>query len=80
LGAGISTVKRYASRLSAARCQPMCRCPSPWPKGLTGEYFDDIDFAGTQMTRTDATIDYDWGNFSPPGIGPDISRRWTAIV
>jgi hypothetical protein len=43
----------------------MCRCPSPWPKGLTGEYFDNVDFTGTQMTRTDATIDYDWEFFTP---------------
>jgi hypothetical protein len=50
-------------------------------KGLTGEYFDNIDFTGTQMTRTDATVDYDWGSYSPPGIGPDtFSARWSGRV
>jgi hypothetical protein len=55
--------------------------PDQPPKGLTGEYFDNINFTGTQMTRTDATIDYDWGGFSPPGIGPDtFSARWNGQV
>jgi hypothetical protein len=50
-------------------------------KGVTGEYFDNVDFTGTQMTRTDATIDYDWGSFSPPGIGPNtFSARWSGQV
>jgi hypothetical protein len=33
------------------------------------------------MTRTDSTINYNWGNYSPPGIGPDtFSARWTGQV
>lgn len=50
-------------------------------RGLTGEYFDNINFTGKQMTRIDARVDYEWGAYSPPGIGPDtFSARWTGKV
>ena len=49
--------------------------------GLTGQYFDNRDFTGTTITRTDPTVNYDWTNFSPKGIGPDTwSARWTGQV
>jgi len=49
--------------------------------GLTGEYFDNMDFTGAKMTRTDARVDYEWGAYSPPGIGPDtFSARWSGQV
>src|SRR5919112_1851253 len=50
-------------------------------KGLTGTYFDNIDFTGPELVRTDATINYDWGNFSPSGIDPNtFSSRWIGQV
>jgi beta-glucosidase len=59
--------------------------------GLKGEYFNNEDLRGQPaMTRTDATIDFDWGQQSPTsdavkrgGSTPDIisndnfSIRWT---
>ncbi|WP_297860039.1 NPCBM/NEW2 domain-containing protein [Meiothermus sp.] len=47
--------------------------------GLSGRYYDNIDFTGTSFTRTDATINFNWGTGSPdPRIGPDtFSVRWT---
>ena len=49
--------------------------------GLTGQYFDNIDFTGTTITRTDPTVNYDWTSYSPNGIGPDTwSARWTGRV
>ena len=49
--------------------------------GLTGEYFDNMDFTGTKMTRTDPTVDYDWLSYAPPGIGANtFSARWTGQV
>jgi hypothetical protein len=50
--------------------------------GLTGRYFDNIDFTGTTFTRTDATINFNWGTGSPdPRIGPDtFSARWTGQI
>jgi len=49
--------------------------------GLTGQYFDNRDFTGATITRTDPTVNYDWTNFSPNGIGSDMwSARWTGQV
>jgi hypothetical protein len=49
--------------------------------GLTGQYFDNRDFTGATVTRTDATVNYDWTNYAPRGIGPDTwSARWTGQV
>ena len=54
--------------------------------GLTGQYFDNMDFTGTTITRTDPTVNYDWTNYSPNGL-PESSRdgntwsaRWTGQV
>ncbi len=49
--------------------------------GLTGQYFDNINFTGATITRIDQTVDYDWINYSPNGIGPDTwSARWSGKV
>lgn len=61
--------------------------PTPLPgtgTGLRGEYFDNKDFTALVMTRTDATINFNWGTGTPPGTaltGPDtFSVRWTGKV
>ncbi len=50
--------------------------------GLKGEYYDNIDFTNLKQTRTDATVNFDWGAGSPePSIGVDtFSARWTGLV
>jgi glucose/arabinose dehydrogenase len=50
--------------------------------GLTGAYFDQRDFTGTEVTRTDRVVDFDWGSGAPiGGIGSDtFSVRWTGQV
>src|SRR5581483_2048619 len=50
--------------------------------GLTGQYYDNIDFTNLKVTRTDATVNFDWGTGSPdPSIGVDtFSVRWTGQV
>lgn len=50
--------------------------------GLNGEYYDNIDFTGTKVTRVDPTVNFDWGSGQPhPSIGPDsFSVRWTGLV
>ncbi len=50
--------------------------------GLTAQYFDNIDFTNLKVTRTDATVNFDWGNGSPdPSVGVDtFSARWTGQV
>jgi hypothetical protein len=50
--------------------------------GLKGDYYDNADLTNLVLTRTDATINFDWGTSSPdPSIGPDsFSVRWTGQV
>jgi len=52
------------------------------PGGLDANFYDNMDFTGTRISRTDSTVDFDWGNGSPdPGIGPDtFSARWSGRV
>ncbi len=54
----------------------------PQAAGLTGEYFDDPDFTNRTLTRTDAGVDFDWGEGSPdPSLEADtFSVRWTGQV
>jgi uncharacterized delta-60 repeat protein len=50
--------------------------------GLRGEYFNNMDFTAPAFTRTDSTINFNWGTGSPdPRIQPDtFSVRWTGQV
>lgn len=50
--------------------------------GLKGDYYDNGDLTNLIMTRTDATVNFDWGTGSPdPAIDPDsFSVRWTGEV
>lgn len=47
--------------------------------GLYGEYFDAKDLTQRKISRTDSTINFDWGSGSPhPSIGAGtFSARWT---
>jgi len=50
--------------------------------GLAGQYFNNIDFTGATFTRTDPTIDFDFGSGGPGnGFGADtFSIRWTGFI
>ncbi len=50
--------------------------------GLAVTYFDNKDFTGATVSRTDATVNFNWGTGSPAaGIGADtFSARWTGQV
>jgi parallel beta-helix repeat protein len=50
--------------------------------GLNAVYYDNIDFSGSTVTRTDPTIDFSWENNPPAaGIGNDYySVRWTGQI
>jgi hypothetical protein len=51
----------------------------PW----LGEYFENRTLSGTpDLTRQDATIDFNWGNGSPAQAIPtdDFSARWTSEI
>ena len=53
------------------------------PAGLKGEYFNNTSLtAPVVLTRTDATVNFDWGS-SSPGTGVNtnnFSTRWTGQV
>ncbi len=50
--------------------------------GLLGSYYNNIDFTALTLSRTDATVDFNWGSGSPdPSLGVDtFSVRWTGRV
>lgn len=50
--------------------------------GLYGEYFDNKNLSSRKLTRTDTTVNFDWGGGSPNAlIGADtFSVRWTGWV
>jgi PA14 domain len=50
--------------------------------GLTGTYYQHIDFTGASVTRVDPQIDFSWGMGSPAqGIDPAAySVRWTGSL
>ena len=56
--------------------------PPPTGVGLAATYFNNSNFTGTSVSRTDATIDFDWGTGSPAsGIAPNsFSVRWRGQV
>lgn len=51
-------------------------------QGLLGHYYNDMDFKNLKLTRTDGSIDFDWGTDAPdPAIGVDyFSVRWTGQI
>jgi endoglucanase len=59
--------------------------PPPTPSsgtGLRGDYYNSVTPSGAiTFTRTDATVNFDWGSDPGPGVGSDnFSVRWTGQV
>lgn len=50
--------------------------------GLKGTYFDDQNLSVFKLSRTDPTVDFQWGSGSPdPTIAPDtFSARWIGQI
>jgi glucose/arabinose dehydrogenase len=50
--------------------------------GLAATYYNNMDFTGTTLARTDPTVNFDWAMGSPAAsIGVDtFSARWTGQV
>ncbi len=50
--------------------------------GLSATYFNNANFTGTAVSRTDATVNFTWGSGAPAtGIAADtFSVRWTGLV
>jgi RHS repeat-associated protein len=51
-------------------------------QGLQAEYYNSLDFTSPALTRTDSTVNFDWGGGSPAaGVGVDnFTTRWTGFV
>lgn len=56
--------------------------PGPTGTGLTGAYYNNSNFGAHVVTRTDATVNFNWGTGTPDSrIAPDtFSVRWTGQV
>lgn len=50
--------------------------------GLNAEYYDNMDFTGLKLARTDPIVNFNWGSGSPDAsMGADqFSVRWTGLV
>jgi hypothetical protein len=50
--------------------------------GLKGDYFDNIDFTSPRLTRTDPSINFNWGSGSPDAslASDTFSVRWTGFL
>ena len=51
--------------------------------GLTGSYYDNMDFTTLKTTRIDSSVNFDWGSTPPTGTGLSAgtySVRWTGLV
>ena len=51
-------------------------------QGLTADYYDNANFTSYKLTRTDASVNFDWGTGSPaPSVGAEeFSVRWSGTV
>ena len=67
---------------STADCTGTSVCNNTFCGGLKGEYFGSNNFTNLKLTRTDATVDFDFGVGSPdPSIPTEnFSIRWTGMV
>ncbi|HEY2902858.1 MAG TPA: PA14 domain-containing protein [Polyangia bacterium] len=77
---------------SAAACQTTCAsnadcvapnaCLSGQCGGITGQYFNTVDFGTLVLTRIDPNINFDWMAGSPdPSVKSDLfSVRWTGTL
>lgn len=56
--------------------------PAGTGSGVIATYFDNVNFTGATVTRTDATVNFDWAGGSPASaIAPDtFSARWVGEV
>ena len=50
--------------------------------GLTGQYYDNSDLTNLKLTRTDATVNFNWGSGSPNNViaANTFSVRWQGQV
>ncbi len=92
-GMGGELLAEYAANAAAASAQKeygyrngqllvSATVPLTVGSGLQGQYFDNLNFTDLKVTRSDATVDFDWGGGTPDAaIGVDtFSVRWQGKV
>ncbi len=84
-GVHMITAKAWDNRLGAGLSSPVTITIDPPPLGngvgLSADYYDNIDFTGTVVHRTDPMVNFNWGGAPDPGIGADtFSVRWIGRV
>ncbi|HEX2870286.1 MAG TPA: PA14 domain-containing protein [Polyangiaceae bacterium] len=78
----------WSDGLAATHALPSATAPARYVAkyqpggGLMGQYFDQLDFIGTSLTRIDPQVDFNWGTDSPDAsLGADsFSVRWTGQI
>ena len=77
-----ATITMNANKAVTATFTASGGTPPGEGSGLTGEYYDNMDFTNLKVTRIDETINFNWGNRAPdPSMGADqFSVRWTGQV
>lgn len=80
----LSTTLRSLSASSSLTTEPQMlrQAASASGNGLKGEYFAGKDFRSLKLTRTDATVNFDWGSKSPATeiAADDFAVRWTGKI
>lgn len=85
----VNNVKDLAGNVILANStQSVPFAPTTLAGGLVGSYYNQNGvarayFGGTQVDRTDSTVDFDWGGGTPgvTNIGAnDFSVRWTGLI
>src|SRR3989344_5581432 len=69
----------FGATLPPPPAQPTVTCPTTVPSGtFQACYYDNKDFTSLKLTKTESTINFDWGSGSPDStIGVDtFSAKW----
>ena len=77
--AGVGNHHSGQSPRQQPRRRPLGGCSDPvnpppegTGTGLQGDYYDNMDFTGTMLRRTDPVVNFDWGYGAPdPAMGAE---------
>jgi hypothetical protein len=78
----IITARATDNMGAVANSAPISIKVLPKGSGLSAVYYNSMNLTGSNISRTDATVDFNWGTGAPAtGIGVDrFSARWTGHV
>ncbi|NOU79771.1 hypothetical protein GC101_12895 [Paenibacillus sp. LMG 31459] len=84
-GGGATAILQWSSASQVKQIVPQSQLYLPADVqgvGLKGEYYDNLEMNGLKLTRTDASVNFNWVEGSPDSlIEPDtFSARWTGTI